>query len=78
MREFYVDVRGGRLCVCEWGTPGQPLILCLHGICDQGAIWSPVAARLADEGYYVLAPDLLRWSLWVTRSVRLSLPCWSR
>ncbi len=58
MREFYLETRGGRLCVCEWGAAGQPLVVCLHGICDQGAVWTPVADRLAEAGYHVVAPDL--------------------
>lgn len=58
MREFYAEVRSCRLCLCEWGAEGKPLVLCLHGIRDQGAVWEPVATPLAAAGFRVLAPDL--------------------
>src|SRR5689334_6938194 len=58
MREFYQEVRSCRLCVCEWGAKDAPLVICLHGIRDQGAVWEPVAAPLAAAGFRVVAPDL--------------------
>ena len=58
MRESFVTIRGHRLCLCEWGATDQPLILCLHGILEQGAAWSEVALPLAEMGYRVIAPDL--------------------
>ncbi|MFT4977895.1 MAG: hypothetical protein ACI8S6_003802, partial [Myxococcota bacterium] len=36
MRERHVDIRGLRLCLCEWGAPDAPLLLILHGWLDQG------------------------------------------
>ena len=57
-QETEVEVRGLPLCLCSWGQPSDPLILCLHGILDQGAVWQPVAQALASQGYYVVAPDL--------------------
>jgi acyl transferase domain-containing protein/pimeloyl-ACP methyl ester carboxylesterase/short-subunit dehydrogenase/acyl carrier protein len=58
MAESFVDVRGMRLCVCNWGpAEGQP-VLCLHGMLDHGASWERVAAHLARRGLRVLAPDL--------------------
>jgi pimeloyl-ACP methyl ester carboxylesterase len=57
-RESFVDVRGIRLCLCDWGPKDGAPVLCLHGILDQGAVWGPVASRLAAQGYRVLAPDL--------------------
>ncbi len=56
--EQMVDIRGLPLCLCTWGNSSDPMILCLHGILDQGAIWEPVAQSLAQSGYYVVAPDL--------------------
>jgi lipase len=41
----------------EWGEPGAPRIVCLHGVRNHGRHFAPLAARLA--GYHVLAPDLL-------------------
>lgn len=58
MEEEYIDVRGLKLCLCSWGEPNNPLILCLHGILEQGAAWQEVAIRLAQQGYRVVAPDL--------------------
>jgi acyl transferase domain-containing protein/NADPH:quinone reductase-like Zn-dependent oxidoreductase/pimeloyl-ACP methyl ester carboxylesterase/aryl carrier-like protein/trans-aconitate methyltransferase len=57
-RESFIEARGLRLCVCEWGAKNGAPILCLHGILDQGAVWGPIASRLAAEGYRVIAPDL--------------------
>lgn len=57
MREFYVDVRGLTLCLCAWGPAEGPTVLLLHGMLDQGAMWSDVAQRLVEKGYRVLAPD---------------------
>ncbi|WP_019509581.1 type I polyketide synthase [Pleurocapsa sp. PCC 7319] len=58
MRESFVDIRGHRLCICEWGDKDKPLVLLLHGILEQGAVWSEVALPLVKMGYWVVAPDL--------------------
>lgn len=58
MQETLLNVRGLRLCLCSWGPEEGPLVLCLHGILEQGAAWSEVAIRLAQKGYRVIAPDL--------------------
>lgn len=58
MEEEYIEVRGLQLCLCSWGERNQPLVLCLHGILEQGAAWQEVAIRLAAKGYRVVAPDL--------------------
>jgi pimeloyl-ACP methyl ester carboxylesterase len=58
MQEISIDIRGLRLCLCSWGPEEGPLVLCLHGILEQGAAWSEVAIRLAQSGYRVIAPDL--------------------
>ncbi|MGB3495630.1 MAG: hybrid fatty acyl-AMP ligase/type I polyketide synthase, partial [Elainellaceae cyanobacterium] len=57
-QESELEVRGLPLCLCSWGKPSDPVILCLHGILDQGTVWEPVAQALASRGYYVVAPDL--------------------
>ena len=57
MGETVFDVRGIKLCLCSWGPVDGPLVLCLHGILEQGAAWSEVAIRLAQKGYRVIAPD---------------------
>ncbi|MDJ0687119.1 MAG: alpha/beta fold hydrolase [Xenococcaceae cyanobacterium MO_188.B32] len=58
MEETLLIVRGLRLYLCAWGPEEGPLVLCLHGILEQGAAWSEVAIRLAQKGYRVIAPDL--------------------
>jgi len=58
MGESYLDVRSHRLCLCTWGPEAGPLVLCLHGILEQGAAWEEVAIPLAKMGYRVVAPDL--------------------
>ncbi len=58
MGEYYLNVRGLNLCFCSWGLEDGPLVLCLHGILEQGAAWVEVALRLASKGYRVVAPDL--------------------
>ena len=45
------------LALHEWGDPGRPRIVCLHGVRNHGRHFGPLAARL--PGYHVLAPDLL-------------------
>ena len=58
MEEILVNIRGLRVCLCTWGPKEGPVVLCLHGILEQGAAWSEVAIRLAQKGYRVIAPDL--------------------
>jgi pimeloyl-ACP methyl ester carboxylesterase len=57
MRERIVQLRSLPVCLCEWGEPGAPLVLCLHGFLDQGAAWTLVAERVASQGYHFIAPD---------------------
>ena len=57
MRERDVSLRGLRFRLCEWGPHGGPLVVLLHGWLDQGAAWDAVAAQLAQDGYWVVAPD---------------------
>jgi lipase len=42
----------------EWGDPGAPLLVCLHGVTSYGGRFAALAGRLADR-YHVVAPDLL-------------------
>ena len=41
----------------QWGEPGSPRIVCLHGVRNHGRHFAPLAARL--PGHHVVAPDLL-------------------
>jgi len=56
--ESFQEVKGLRLCLCEWGEVDAPLVVCLHGILEQGAVWHPLAQDLVRRGYRLVAPDL--------------------
>jgi lipase len=45
------------LATYEWGEPGSPRVVCLHGVRNHGRHFAPLAERL--PGYHVVAPDLL-------------------
>jgi lipase len=45
------------LTLHEWGEPGSPRVVCLHGVRNHGGHFAQLAAGLT--GYHVLAPDLL-------------------
>jgi lipase len=45
------------LALHEWGEPGAPRVVCLHGVRNHGRHFAPLAGELG--GYHVLAPDLL-------------------
>jgi lipase len=45
------------LALHEWGEPGSPRVVCLHGVRNHGGHFARLAAELG--GYRVLAPDLL-------------------
>jgi lipase len=45
-----------RLHVHEWGDPGSPPVVCLHGVTSYGGRFHLLADRLPD--HHVVAPDL--------------------
>ena len=53
-REF--DIRGACYSVTEWGDPGAPLFLYLHGWADTGSTFQFVVDALQDD-WHVVAPD---------------------
>jgi pimeloyl-ACP methyl ester carboxylesterase len=57
--EIRVPVEGGDLAALYWAAdaPGAPLVVLVHGITGNAAVWGPVAAALAGE-CEVVAPDL--------------------
>jgi pimeloyl-ACP methyl ester carboxylesterase len=55
MRQRRIDVNGHGFHLYEWGEPGQPLILCLHGFPEYGGAWADLASHL--PGYHIVAPD---------------------
>lgn len=40
---------GTRIALYEYGEPGAPVLLCVHGYPDNATLWDPVATRLADQ-----------------------------
>jgi pimeloyl-ACP methyl ester carboxylesterase len=55
-----LHVASARLHALTWGTsrPEAPLAVLLHGFPDIPHSWEPVALRLAEQGYRVVAPYL--------------------
>ena len=46
------------LAVHDWGQPGAPRVVCLHGVTGHGRHFARLGERLAPR-FHVLAPDLL-------------------
>jgi pimeloyl-ACP methyl ester carboxylesterase len=60
VRARYVDnVNGLRMHVLEAGeaAPGRPCVLLLHGFPELAYSWRAILPRLAEAGYYAVAPD---------------------
>ena len=51
-----MSIRGIDYCVHEWGDPGSPLLVYLHGWADTGTTFQFVIDALAKE-WFVVAPD---------------------
>ncbi|MFM2061661.1 MAG: hypothetical protein RLZZ507_1331 [Cyanobacteriota bacterium] len=58
MNEEFLEFKGNQICVCSWGSLDNPIVLCIHGILEQGLAWQEVAHPLVEKGYRVVAPDL--------------------
>ncbi|MGK7921460.1 MAG: alpha/beta fold hydrolase [Trichodesmium sp.] len=56
--EKFIEFRGNQICLSSWGSPNAPIVLCIHGLLEQGLAWQEVALPLAAKGYRVVAPDL--------------------
>ncbi|MEO0402998.1 MAG: alpha/beta fold hydrolase [Pseudomonadota bacterium] len=56
MRTAQRDLNGRSFTVREWGTPGLPKLLMLHGFPEYGGAWDDLATRLADQ-FHCIAPD---------------------
>jgi pimeloyl-ACP methyl ester carboxylesterase len=58
VRSRFVDTATGlRMHLLEAGTPGQPVVLLLHGFPELAYSWRKQLPALADAGYHVIAPD---------------------
>src|SRR5882724_6575589 len=59
----YADLAQGiRLHYASSGTPGQPLVLCVHGFPEYWGAWQDVLPLLGEWSYAV-APDLRGYNL---------------
>ena len=47
-----------RLHVHEWGDPGAPRLVCLHGVTGHGRRFAKLAEERLAERFHVIAPDL--------------------
>ena len=55
----FVPVDGARVHFQEFGDPGDPTLLLIHGYTASTYAWRTVAPMLAGEGFHVVAVDLL-------------------
>ena len=55
----FVDVDGATVHYQEFGEPNNPTLLLIHGFTASTYVWHAVAPRFADEGFHVVAVDLL-------------------
>ena len=55
----FVPVDGARVHFQEFGEPGDPTLLLIHGYTASTYAWRTAAPMLADEGFRVIAVDLL-------------------
>jgi len=54
--ESHTSLRGIDIHYLEWGDPGAPPMVLLHGLTGHAHIWDHMAPALAGR-YHVLAPD---------------------
>lgn len=53
MRQRFVTLPAGRFHLCEWGDPGDPALLLLHGFNQTGHSWSEIGPLVS--GHHVVA-----------------------
>ncbi|WP_114416348.1 alpha/beta fold hydrolase [Marinospirillum perlucidum] len=57
-REILLDLPHLQLAALTWGDPSGRPLMALHGWLDNAMTFVHLAPRLAEAGYYVVAPDL--------------------
>ena len=55
----FADVDGVRVHFQEAGPADGPVIFLIHGFASSNLVWSKVLLELAEQGFRVIAPDLL-------------------
>lgn len=60
MTPYSLKVNGIHLHYVTWGRFSQPerTVLLVHGLTNNHMTWADFGPRLAEEGWYVIAPDL--------------------
>ena len=56
MRVTQQTLDGNAFTIREWGDPGLPKLLMLHGFPEYGGAWDDLALRLSDR-FHCIAPD---------------------
>ncbi|KIN74942.1 putative hydrolase or acyltransferase [Sulfitobacter noctilucae] len=57
-RFAFVPVMDHEIHVTEWGTPGAPALIMMHGLARTGRDFDEIAGALSDA-YHVLCPDMI-------------------
>lgn len=55
----FADVDHVRVHFQEAGRPEAPVVILIHGFASSNLVWSKVLLELAEQGFRVIAPDLL-------------------
>ncbi len=55
----FAEVDGVRVHFQEAGQPEAPVMILIHGFASSNLVWSKVLLELAEQGFRVIAPDLL-------------------
>ncbi|WP_339778068.1 alpha/beta hydrolase [uncultured Thalassospira sp.] len=58
VRDVFVNLCGYETRIRQWGTPGKPAIIMVHGLARLSTDFDIVARQLADD-YFILCPDIL-------------------
>ena len=51
-------IRGNKMVCREWGKPGSPLVIGIHGLSSNSLCFADIATALSKAGYHVVVPDL--------------------
>lgn len=55
----FVEIDGATVHFQEFGDHNNPTLLLIHGFTASVFVWNTVAPKLADEGFHVIAVDLI-------------------
>src|SRR5918998_6376127 len=58
-RSRFAEVNGVRLHYQEAGDENDPAVVLIHGFLASNFVWRDVLLPLAEEGFHVVAPDLV-------------------